>query len=93
MGEPIVARRKQSLRFRLSVSLALLVALAFVVVPLLMQHYVLLRRNLLYTAVTRGQRLVVLVGSQRALRRAVNEAGDLLRYTRLTERLRAILPS
>ena len=42
-----------------------------VVIPLLMQHYMLLRRNLLYTAVTRGKRLVVLVGSERAIRRAV----------------------
>jgi exodeoxyribonuclease V alpha subunit len=64
-----------------------------VVIPLLMQHYVLLRRNLLYTAVTRGKRLVVLVGSPRALKRAVREQGDILRYTRLSERLkRAILP-
>lgn len=62
-----------------------------VVVPLLMQHYVLLRRNLLYTAVTRGKRLVVLVGTPRALRRAVREQGDLLRYTRLGERLRSIV--
>jgi exodeoxyribonuclease V alpha subunit len=58
-----------------------------VVVPLVMQHYVLLRRNLLYTAVTRGKRLVVLVGSKRALWRAVQEQGDLLRYTRLSARL------
>lgn len=58
-----------------------------VVVPLVMQHYMLLRRNLLYTAVTRGKRLVVLVGSKRALWRAVQEQGDLLRYTRLSARL------
>jgi len=60
-----------------------------VVVPLLLQHYPLLRRNLLYTAVTRGKRLVVLVGDGRALRRAVRESGDLSRYTRLAARLRA----
>lgn len=64
-----------------------------VVVPLLGQHYPLLRRNLLYTAVTRGKKLVVLVGSRRALRRAVTEAGDQARYTRLAARLRHILPS
>lgn len=64
-----------------------------VVVPLMMQHYPLLRRNLLYTAVTRGKKLAVLVGDPRALRRAVREAGDLQRYTRLAARLRGILPN
>ena len=63
-----------------------------VVIPLHLSHYPLLRRNLLYTAVTRGKRLVVLVVSPRALRRAVGETGDLLRYTQLAERLRSILP-
>ena len=63
-----------------------------VVVPLMLQHYPLLRRNLLYTAVTRGKKLVVLVANARALRRAVSEVGDLLRYTRLSLRLRDILP-
>lgn len=63
-----------------------------VVVPLHIQHYPLLRRNLLYTAVTRGKKLVVLVSSARALRRAVSEIGDLTRYTRLADRLRSILP-
>ena len=38
-----------------------------VVVPVLMQHYPMLQRNLLYTAITRGRKLVVLVGSRRAL--------------------------
>ena len=61
-------------------------------VPLHIQHYPLLRRNLLYTAVTRGKKLVVLVSSARALRRAVSEIGDLTRYTRLADRLRSILP-
>jgi len=42
-----------------------------VVAPLHTQHYLLLARNLLYTAVTRGKRLVVLCGSRRALERAV----------------------
>ncbi|MFO0573437.1 MAG: AAA family ATPase [Polyangia bacterium] len=64
-----------------------------VVVPLMLQHYPLLRRNLLYTAVTRGKKLVVLVANARALRRAVSEVGDLQRYTRLSLRLRDILPS
>lgn len=63
-----------------------------VVVPLMLQHYPLLRRNLLYTAVTRGKKLVVLLANARALRRAVSEVGDIQRYTRLGQRLRDILP-
>ncbi len=42
-----------------------------VIVPVHTQHYVMLQRNLLYTAVTRGKRLVVLVGSRKALALAV----------------------
>jgi exodeoxyribonuclease V alpha subunit len=60
-----------------------------VVLPLVMQHFMMLRRNLLYTAVTRGKRLVVLVGAERAIRRAVEEAGADRRNTGLAERLRA----
>jgi exodeoxyribonuclease V alpha subunit len=59
-----------------------------VVLPLLTQHYVLLQRNLLYTAITRGRNLVVVVGSKRALGMAVKNAKTAARYTRLTERLR-----
>ncbi len=58
-----------------------------VVIPLLMQHYLLLQRNLLYTAVTRGKRLVVLVGAERAIRRAVGEAEASGRHTGLRARL------
>lgn len=50
--------------------------------------YVMLQRNLLYTGMTRGRRLVVLVGSKRALAIAVNSAQTTSRFTRLTERLR-----
>ena len=60
-----------------------------VVVVLLPQHWVMLQRNLLYTAVTRARRLVVLVGAERAIRRAVQNAETQHRYTRLAERLRA----
>ena len=59
-----------------------------VVVILHTQHYVLLRRNLLYTAVTRGKRLVVIVGSRKALAMAVKDARAAERCTRLAERLR-----
>jgi nicotinamide mononucleotide adenylyltransferase len=47
-----------------------------------------LQRNLLYTAVTRAKRIVVLVGSKRALAKAVRTQGAGRRYTALTERLR-----
>jgi exodeoxyribonuclease V alpha subunit len=47
-----------------------------VVIPLLLQHYTMLQRNLLYTAITRGKRLVVLVGQKKALAMAVkNQLG------------------
>jgi exodeoxyribonuclease V alpha subunit len=58
-----------------------------VVLPLLTQHYVLLQRNLLYTAITRGRSLVVVVGSKRALAMAVKNAKTSARYTKLAERL------
>jgi exodeoxyribonuclease V alpha subunit len=58
-----------------------------VVIVLHHQHHVMLQRNLLYTAITRGRRLVVIVGSKRALARAVNNATVRKRYTLLAERL------
>ena len=58
-----------------------------VVVPLTMSAYTLLQRNLLYTAVTRAKRLVVLVGSRKALAIAVRTAGTGRRHTALTHRL------
>ena len=65
-----------------------------VVIVLHHQHHVMLQRNLLYTAITRGRRLVVIVGSKRALGRAVNNATVRKRYTLLTQRLReADVPS
>ncbi len=60
-----------------------------VVIPLHTQHYTLLQRNLLYTAITRGQRLVIIVGSQRALELAVRSQSSTQRLTLLAERLRA----
>ena len=58
-----------------------------VVIPLLTQHYVMLQRNLLYTAITRGKRLVVIVGAKKALRIAVENDRTRTRYTRLAQRL------
>lgn len=59
-----------------------------VVIPLHTQHYALLQRNLLYTAITRGRRLVVIVGSRRALDVATHQVGSSRRNTLLAERLR-----
>lgn len=59
-----------------------------VVIPLLTQHYRMLQRNLLYTAVTRGKKLVVLVGSRRAVDIAIGRAEAGVRFTSLAERLR-----
>ncbi len=58
-----------------------------VVIPLLTQHYVLLQRNLIYTAVTRGKRLVVVVGEPRAMAMAVKNNRMQQRHTRLAARL------
>ena len=58
-----------------------------VIVPLLSQHYIMLQRNLLYTAITRAKRLVVLVGSKRAIAIAVRNNKVQLRYTNLAARL------
>ena len=58
------------------------------IIPLTTQHYMMLQRNLLYTAVTRARRLAVLVGSRRALRIAVENDKVEKRYTWLAERLR-----
>jgi exodeoxyribonuclease V alpha subunit len=54
-----------------------------VVIPLSTQHYIMLRRNLVYTAITRGKRLVVLVGQRRALRIAVKDSRAERRWSKL----------
>jgi exodeoxyribonuclease V alpha subunit len=58
-----------------------------VVFPVLTQHYILLQRNLIYTAVTRGKNLVVMVGSRKALSIGVNNNKTQQRFTRLGYRL------
>ncbi|MBM4356729.1 MAG: ATP-dependent RecD-like DNA helicase [Deltaproteobacteria bacterium] len=64
-----------------------------VIVPVLTQHFVMLSRNLIYTAVTRGKRLVVLVAHPHALSLALAEVRKERRRTRLAERLRGDLPT
>jgi exodeoxyribonuclease V alpha subunit len=58
-----------------------------VVIPMHTQHYVMLQRNLLYTAITRGRKLVVVVGSRKALWRAVTNAETKERFSLLRWRL------
>jgi exodeoxyribonuclease V alpha subunit len=64
---------------------------AAVVIPLATQHFMMLQRSLLYTAVTRGKKLVVIVGSKRAIQLAVRNADAKKRYTWLAERVRAAI--
>jgi exodeoxyribonuclease V alpha subunit len=58
-----------------------------VVIPIHTQHYLMLQRNLLYTAITRGKKLVVLVGTKKALGMAVRRADTGQRHTTLRKRL------
>jgi exodeoxyribonuclease V alpha subunit len=64
-----------------------------VVMPVVSEHFVMLRRSLLYTGVTRGRRLVVLVGSRKALELAVANVDDGHRNSGLGARLRDLLRS
>ncbi len=59
-----------------------------VVIPIMTQHYIMLQRNLLYTGVTRGRRLVVLIGQRRALAIAVKSVSGRRRWSKLEEWLR-----
>ena len=61
-----------------------------VLIPMLTEHHVMLRRNLLYTAMTRARRLCVLVGDPRAIDRAIRRADAALRWTGLAERTEAV---
>jgi exodeoxyribonuclease V alpha subunit len=62
-----------------------------VVLPITTDHFLMLRRSLLYTAITRGKQLVVVVGSRKALEQAVHNADDGHRYSGLRERLRDLV--
>jgi exodeoxyribonuclease V alpha subunit len=59
-----------------------------VIIPVLTQHYAMLQRNLLYTGITRGKRLVVLVGQKRAVAIAVRNVSGRQRWSKLGEWLR-----
>jgi exodeoxyribonuclease V alpha subunit len=60
---------------------------AAVIMPLLTQHYIMLQRNLLYTAITRAKKLMVLIGSPKALAIAIKNNKVKERYTNLSQRL------
>ena len=66
-----------------------------VVMPVLMTHYVMLQRNLIYTGITRAKKICVLLGAAKALAYAVRNVSVLKRNTRLKERLNpsAALPA
>ncbi|HJD59177.1 MAG TPA: ATP-dependent RecD-like DNA helicase [Rickettsia endosymbiont of Omalisus fontisbellaquei] len=56
-----------------------------VIIPLTMQSFMMLQRNLIYTAITRGKKLVIIVGEKKALAIAVKNNKDSLRYSKLKE--------
>nr|HQH11198.1 ATP-binding domain-containing protein [Candidatus Sumerlaeota bacterium] len=62
-----------------------------VVIPVMTQHYIMLQRNLLYTAVTRGKKLVCLIGTKKALAIAVRNAKHAERNSALAEWMQALV--
>ena len=58
-----------------------------VIIPMLSQHYMMLQRNLLYTAMTRAKKLLILIGSKKAISMAVNNIRLAPRYSMLCRRL------
>jgi exodeoxyribonuclease V alpha subunit len=62
-----------------------------VVIPVAMQHYMLLERNLIYTGITRGKQLVLVIGDAKALQIAVRKNDTRRRYSGLRERLQEVV--
>ncbi|MBF0449372.1 MAG: AAA family ATPase [Candidatus Magnetomorum sp.] len=60
-----------------------------IILPVVTQHYIMLQRNLLYTAVTRGKKLVCVIGSEKALNIALKNNRQETRYTLLSKRLKS----
>jgi len=58
-----------------------------VIVPVLNQHYVMLQRNLIYTAMTRAAKLLIMIGAKKALSIAVHNVNQATRHSQLAERL------
>lgn len=63
-----------------------------VIIPVTMQHFIMLQRNLIYTALTRARRLAILVGTQSALSQAIRTQTSLKRQTQLITRILHSLP-
>jgi exodeoxyribonuclease V alpha subunit len=63
-----------------------------IVIPISTQHYMMLKRNLIYTGVTRGKRLVILIGQKKALAIAVKSFNQQERYTYLAQRIKNSAP-
>ena len=63
-----------------------------VILPLITQHYIMLQRNLLYTAITRAQKHVVIVGSQKAIHIALKNNTPEMRCSSLADRLKSMIP-
>jgi exodeoxyribonuclease V alpha subunit len=61
-----------------------------IVMPILIQHHVLFQRNLLYTGITRGKKMVVLIGTKKAIAIAIKNNKPQKRYTLLKDRLLAL---
>ena len=59
-----------------------------VIIPIIMAHYMMLQRNLVYTGITRGKKLVIVIGSKKAIFMAVNNNKTIKRNTWLQERLK-----
>jgi len=60
---------------------------------IILQHYLLLSRNLVYTGLTRAKQLAILVGPTRAIGLSIKRVTDRQRYTALADRLRSSSPS
>jgi exodeoxyribonuclease V alpha subunit len=63
------------------------------IMPVMIQHYILLQRNLIYTALTRAKRVAVLIGTKKALAIGIKNNKPQLRYSFLKERLKQRLPA
>ncbi len=61
-----------------------------VIIPVTTQHFMMLQKNLIYTGLTRGKKLVVLIGTKKALAIAIKNNSPQKRYTRLSERLKNV---
>lgn len=59
-----------------------------VIIPIMMSHYIMLRRNLIYTAITRAKKKVILIGEKRALMAAIHKNDSSKRNTKLCERIK-----